>query len=79
MTEIHCKHCNHTLAKNVELGCGFFYLTPDKDVVLYRQITKCPSCGCLNEIRAKVGIGVEVRIVNEPVIELSGKNNLYSA
>ena len=83
MKEIRCKNCNHTLAKDVEVGCGFFYLTPDRDLVLYREVTKCPSCKMLNEIKVKVGVNVTIKIVNDPTafteIRLNGKTNLNSA
>jgi len=93
MTEIHCKNCNHTLAKGIEIGSGFFYLTGNRDMVLYRQVIQCRSCGSLNEIKVKVGVSLEIKILSGIIkinetdefndlskigIEFK-KNNLYSA
>ncbi len=79
--EIRCKKCNRCLSKGAEVGTGFFYLNPDKELVLFKEEIKCPNCGILNEISVKVGVRITVRELTLTTgnVTLTGKNNLYSA
>ena len=81
--ELRCKKCDNCLAKDVEIGAGFFYLDPSRKFVLYKQVIKCLDCKALNEITVEVGVTTNIKLVEQQTatdwIGNLSKNDLYSA
>lgn len=73
MTEIRCQKCNRCLSKGIAVGTGFYYINPDREMIIFQEEIKCPNCGAMNELTVSAGIHI---IIREKMYPSTGEWNL---